>query len=227
MKTFKNNEYHISPSILACDFSELNEKFSQIHKAGLSYIHYDVMDNHFVPQLTYGYKFVKDFNSKTPLLSDVHLMIDNPEESIDKYIEAKSDILTFHIEATDKKNIPGLIKKIHSAGIYTGISIKPGTKVSEIEPYINDIDMVLIMTVEPGFAGQSLIPECIDKITELKELVEKKSGNVIIQCDGGINADNISILYEKGCRFFVMGSAFFKQKNFVDFKKNIDNTLLK
>ncbi len=226
MKLFNNAKYHISPSILACDFSSLNNEIEQVGKAGISYIHYDVMDNHFVPQLTFGYKFVKDFNKETKLLADVHLMIDKPEQSIDKYIDAGADILTFHLEATGKKRAGELINKIKSAGVYAGLSVKPGTPIKKITPYLDIIDMVLIMTVEPGFAGQKLIPECLNKITELKELVEKKSYNVIIQSDGGINLENIRTIYERGCNFFVMGSAFFKQNNYRDFKNKIDALLL-
>lgn len=227
MKLFNNGQHHISPSILACDFSNLAEKFNEIKSAGINYIHYDVMDNHFVPQLTFGYKFVKDFNKKTGLLSDVHLMIDNPHESVDKYIDAGPDIITFHYEALEHDKIDGLIEKIKSAGIYAGISIKPKTKVSEIEPFLDKLDMILVMTVEPGFAGQKLIPECLDKIDEIKELVEKNNLNVIIQCDGGINTGNIKDLYDRGCRFFVMGSAFFKENDYLEFKKRVDAALLK
>lgn len=227
MKILDNNKYLISPSLLAADFYSLPETLKALEKTNLKYIHYDVMDNHFVPQLTFGYKFVNDFNKKTKLKSDVHLMIEEPWESVKNYLNADSDIVTFHYEAVKNNDFYNIIEKIHNAGKFVGVSLKPATSISVLEPFIEIIDLVLIMTVEPGFAGQTMIEACLPKINGLRELIEKKNLELVIQADGGINLSNIKDLYNRGCSFFVMGSAFFKQDNFEDFIKKVDDILLK
>jgi len=225
MINFSEKKYLISPSILASDFSDLNQVFKKIEEAGVDYIHYDIMDNHFVPQLTFGYKFVSDFNKRTTLLADVHLMIDRPDISVDKYIEAGSDVITFHIETLNKDDSFKLIEKIQKSGINAGISIKPGTPVKEAEPFLPYVDMILVMTVEPGFAGQSLIPECLDKINEISRIVKENSYKAVIQSDGGIYLENIQEIYKRGCTFFVMGSAFFKNNDYKEFVRKINKKL--
>jgi ribulose-phosphate 3-epimerase len=227
MNLLNNKKYLISPSILAADFSDLQNEFIKLQKAGIKYIHYDVMDNNFVPQLTFGYKFINDYNKKTELLADVHLMINSPHLCFEKYIEAGSDLLTFHIETLNKDDIELVIKKLKQENIKIGLSIKPDTKTDEILPYLDLIDLVLIMTVEPGFAGQSLIENCLPKISSLREIIEKKNLNTVIQVDGGINLQNIKEIYERGCTFFVMGSAFFKEKDYNALMDRIDYLLLK
>ena len=225
MGLLNNKKFLLSPSILATDFATLLEEFKKIQEAGINYIHYDVMDNHFVPQLTFGYKFVKDFASKTELVSDVHLMIDNPHLCVDKYIDAGSDILTFHVESMDEKEIIPLLEKVKSKNILCGLSIKPKTPVSKLLPYIKLLDLVLVMTVEPGFGGQKMIKECLPKIDELKKIIDEKKLNTVIQADGGINLSNIRELYNRGCTFFVMGSAFFKQTDYNIFMVDLEKTL--
>lgn len=227
MLQFNNKKYLISPSILAADFSDLNNEFEKLQKAGIKYIHYDVMDNHFVPQLTFGYKFVSDFNKTTELLSDVHLMIQNPDKCVDKYIDADSDLITFHVESMNSDSALKAIEQVKNAGKQIGLSIKPKTDISELEPYLDLIDLVLVMTVEPGFAGQKLITECLPKISNLREKFEKKNLDIVIQADGGINLTNIKELYQRGCTFFVMGSAFFKALDYNVLISEIDDILLK
>jgi ribulose-phosphate 3-epimerase len=225
MVQLNNKKPLISPSILASNFATLIGELPKIKDAGVDYIHYDVMDNHFVPQLTFGYKFVKDFNSKTDIISDVHLMIDNPHLCVDNYIEAGSNILTFHIESMPENEIKPLLLKVKSNNILCGLSIKPKTPVSSLLPYIDLLDLVLVMTVEPGFGGQKLIEECLPKIDELKKIIDEKNLGTVIQADGGINLSNAPELHKRGCTFFVMGSAFFKETDYNVFMAKFNKAL--
>lgn len=213
----------ISPSILAADFSKLKEEILQMELAGIDMIHFDVMDNHFVPNLTFGPKFVKDFRKYTELPFDVHLMITSPEDSIKQYIDAGADLITIHVEASEK--VLDAINIIRNKNVKASLSVKPNTPVNKVFPFLELLDMVLIMSVEPGFAGQSMINYTLDKIHILKEEIKKQNPNCLIQIDGGVNVNNISRLYKLGVDVVVMGSAFFKEK---DYKKYINkiNALL-
>ena len=225
MIPYSKEKFLISPSILAADFSTLTGEMPRLENAGIKYLHYDVMDNHFVPQLTFGYKFVSDYNAKTSLLADVHLMIENADKCLDEYLNAGSDIITFHVETMDKKRITSALEKVKNSGKFAGLSIKPLTDVQILEPYLDLLDMILVMTVEPGFGGQKLIPECLQKIEFIRNMLEKRNSEAVIQADGGINMDNVKQLFERGCTFFVMGSAFFREKDYNEFMKRLSEIL--
>jgi ribulose-phosphate 3-epimerase len=199
----------ISPSILSADFSRIAEEIRALEEAGADAVHYDVMDNHFVPNLTFGFKFVEDAMKGTALKSDVHLMIDRPEDSLDKWLALKPAALTFHIEAC--RDIEGTIARIRKAGAETAISIKPDTPVSALLPWLPSLDAVLIMLVEPGFGGQAMLPETVAKIEELRKLAP----SISIQVDGGVKKDNYKSLVALGADNLVIGSGIFAESNYM------------
>jgi len=203
----------ICPSILSYDFTLLKDIFVKLENAGIEVVHFDVMDNHFVPNLTFGYKFIDDLRKYTSkIIFDTHLMIDKPEDNIILYSNS-SDIVTVHFEAIkDRKKLIKEVEKLKNKGKKFGISIKPKTKPKKIKEYIDIVDLVLIMSVEPGFGGQELIPYCLDKVEEVKLL--RGNRNIIIQMDGGINKNNFYDVYKRGVEWFVIGSAFFKEDDF-------------
>ena len=198
----------ISPSVLACDFSKLGDEVTEIERAGAEMAHLDVMDGMFVPNMSFGFPVIECLRKKTAIVFDVHLMIDNPERYIDRFIDAGADIVTFHVEATDMPK--ECLKMIRSRGKLAAISVKPKTPVEAIYPYLEMCDMVLVMTVEPGFGGQSLIPETLEKVKTLKAEIEKRGLNIDIQVDGGINDKNCRDAVAAGANVLVAGSAVFK-----------------
>ncbi len=207
----------ISPSILASDFAHASDALKQISDSGCDYVHLDVMDGHFVPQITFGSKFIKDLKKESDLVFDTHLMIDKPEEKIESFIDAGADIITFHAEATN--HIERCISMIKNSGVSAGIAINPGTSVSAIEAVLDEVDYVLVMTVNPGWGGQKFIPQTIKKIKELDLRRNDEGYNYIIEVDGGINKDNIKMLYDAGVSLAVMGTSFFREddkESFVD-----------
>jgi ribulose-phosphate 3-epimerase len=208
----------ISPSILSADFSKLGEEIVSLEKAGADYIHIDVMDGHFVPNITIGPEVIKRLRPVTKLTFDVHLMIAPVDNFVKDFANAGADIITFHPEAT--KDISQTIKLIKSFGKKVGVSLKPKSPINLIENHLKDIDLILIMSVEPGFGGQKFMPEVLDKMKKLRNIVNEKKLNVDIEIDGGINFENSSKAKEFGANILVSGSTVFKENN-GDLKKNI------
>jgi ribulose-phosphate 3-epimerase len=208
----------ISPSILSADFSKLGEEIVSLEKAGADYIHIDVMDGHFVPNITIGPEVIKRLRPVTKLTFDVHLMIAPVDPFIKDFAEAGADIITFHPEATE--DISKTIKLIRSHGKKVGVSLKPLSPISLIEDYLNEVDLILIMSVNPGFGGQKFMPEVLDKMKSLREIVEQKKLKVDIEIDGGINFDNSKKAKDFGANILVSGSTVFKE-NGGNLQKNI------
>ncbi len=213
----------ISPSILAADFSQLGIEIKRLEKAGADMIHVDVMDGHFVPNLTIGPPVIKTLRNYTKLPFDVHLMIKPVHKYIKDYAEAGADIITIHPEATE--DLKNSIKHIQELGKKVGISLNPETKTDVIKEFLNQIDLVLIMSVHPGFGGQKFIPEVVSKIKELKNIQSKENLRFDIEVDGGIDFNNSKLVVNAGANILVSGTTIFKNNN-GDIKKNIETLKL-
>jgi len=209
----------ISPSILSADFSQLGNEIKRLEEGGADLIHVDVMDGHFVPNLTIGPPVIEALKKNCSIKFDVHLMISPVHKYIKAYSDAGADIITIHPEATD--DLPASIQKIKDLGKQVGLSLNPETKINVIKDYLNEIDLVLIMSVNPGFGGQKFMPEVLDKIRELKSIQIKQNIDFDIEIDGGINFENSKIAIEAGANILVSGTTIFKSNN-GDIKKNIE-----
>jgi ribulose-phosphate 3-epimerase len=204
-----SSEFKLAPSILSADFANLQSALSQCEEGGAHWIHVDVMDNQFVPNLTIGPPVVKSLRPKTNKFIDVHMMVIEPEKLVEPFARAGADLITFHIEATD--NPQSVIDLIKSTGTKVGISIKPSTSMSDIEPFYDQVDLILIMSVEPGFGGQGYIPESTKRIRDIKQKLNEQclQDRVMIEVDGGIKLFNAKELIDAGADVLVAGSAIF------------------
>lgn len=200
----------LAPSLLSCDFSNLEKAINQIEKNKGSIIHIDVMDGQFVPEITYGQVVIRSIRKFSKLPFDVHLMVCNPENQIKSFIESGADWITFHIESTVHANY--LIQEIHQHGKKAGIAICPSTPISVLKEVLEYVDLVLVMTVNPGWGAQKIIPSCVKKIQELKNIREQNDYNFRISVDGGINKNTIDSVIEAGTDIIVSGSSFFKNE---------------
>ena len=198
----------LSPSILAADFWKLGEDIQEAEKAGVKCLHIDVMDGVFVKSISFGMPVIAAMRKQTGTFFDVHLMITEPERYIDDFVKSGADSITFHLEAT--KQVQKCIDLIRGKGLKVAASIKPGTPVSALEPYLDQLDMVLIMTVEPGFGGQKYLEECTDKIREVRRLITEKGLDCAVQVDGGVTKENLKMVLDAGANVIVAGSAIFK-----------------
>lgn len=198
----------LSPSILAADFYILGQQIKEVEEAGAGYLHVDVMDGMFVPSISFGMPVLASIRKSTKLFLDVHLMIEKPERYIEEFARCGADLINFHIEATE--DVEGVIQKIRSLGKKVGITIKPATPAEAIEPYLKLVDMVLVMTVEPGFGGQKYIPESTERIRQARQMATELGTELDIQVDGGITHDNVKVVLDAGANVIVAGSAVFK-----------------
>ncbi|MFH7818747.1 ribulose-phosphate 3-epimerase [Neobacillus thermocopriae] len=202
----------IAPSILSADFSKLGEEILAVEKVGADYIHVDVMDGHFVPNITIGPLIVESIRPITKLPLDVHLMIENPDQYIEAFAKAGADYITVHVEAC--RHLHRTIQIIKSFGVKAGVVLNPATPVESIQHIIGEVDMVLLMTVNPGFGGQKFIPEVLPKIKKVKELAESKGITIEIEVDGGVNPETAKQCIEAGATVLVAGSAIYNQEDY-------------
>jgi ribulose-phosphate 3-epimerase len=201
------NKFIIAPSILSANFSRLGEELKTIERAGADWVHVDIMDGHFVPNMSMGRKALEACREVTKLPLDVHLMVERPENFIDWYAQSGADHLTVHVEATP--NIHRVIQQIHELGCRSGITINPGTPATAVDAVLHMVDLVLVMTVNPGFGAQKFIPETLSKIQKIRRKLDKINPDAMIQVDGGIAASTISQVAEAGAQVFVAGNAVF------------------
>lgn len=197
----------IAPSLLSCDFTRMGDELRNMEEIGADWAHLDVMDGHFVTNLTFGLPVIAALRPVSSIVFDVHLMIEEPEKYIERYIDAGADVLTVHLEAC--RDVSSALRTIRARGCKAGLSIKPGTPPEAVFPYLSEADMILVMTVEPGYGGQKLIPECLDKIGVIKRHAAVIGKEILVEVDGGVNASNAAAVREAGADVLVAGSAVF------------------
>lgn len=203
--------YILAPSLLAADFTKLGEQIKETERCGAQFLHIDVMDGIFVPSISFGMPLIESIRPATKQFFDVHLMIVEPERYIQEFVDCGADGLTFHLEAT--KNPQKVVDQIHKAGAKAGISIKPGTPLEEVYPYLSKADMILIMSVEPGFGGQSFLPEAFGRIRKIREYLDRHQLAARLEVDGGIGKKNVREVMAAGADVFVAGSAVFRKRS--------------
>lgn len=203
-------ELIISPSVLSLDYADMNGQTAQLKESQAKWLHFDVMDGHFVPNLTFGPDILKGFKKATAMFTDVHLMVSDPIEVSKWFIAAGADLITFHLEACDSiEACLSLCKKIRDQKVKAGVSVKPQTSIDELLPYLDKFDLVLIMSVEPGFGGQAFMPDVLNKVRTLRQYIETRKLSTRIQIDGGINKETAKLAVEAGCDTLVAGSYVF------------------
>ena len=200
----------LAPSILSCDYMNMQRDFTACKENGCKWLHVDIMDGHFVPNLSFGYSLVQAMRPITDLVLDVHLMIDTPIKYAEQFCKAGADYLTIHVEADTPENTKTAIEKIRSFGVKPGIVVKPKTPAEAVAEYIPLVDMVLVMTVEPGFGGQKFMADMMPKVQKLRQMIDKMNPVCYLEVDGGVDLDNAKICKENGANVLVAGSAFYK-----------------
>lgn len=202
----------VSPSILSLDYASVSEQLKELNSSNAAWMHFDVMDGHFVPNLTFGPDILKGFRKAVDMVMDVHIMVEHPKQVADWFIDAGADLITFHLEAvSDMEECVALCRYIRSRGCMAGVSVKPKTPVNDLLPILDEMDLVLIMSVEPGFGGQSFLSDMLEKVAVVRKQVEQEGLSTRIQIDGGINAETGKLAVEAGCDTLVAGSYVFKE----------------
>lgn len=213
----------LAPSILSADFSRLLDHVKEVEKAGVPYLHVDVMDGHFVPNISFGAPILAALKGKTSLFMDVHLMIENPDQYIEDFVKAGADLINVHVEACP--HLHRTIQHIKSFGVKAAVALNPATPLSSIEEILPELDMVLLMSVNPGFGGQSYIEAITDKIKRLKSIIDEKGLSCDIQVDGGVKEDNVKRVVDAGANVIVAGSAIFGKKDIGEAVKAFNNAI--